>query len=175
LVAVSKQILKNGVEYQGSAIDYLDAVDSSMYKSFMKIGEEMHKNGYRGAVGIDYIVTTENKILPCECNARVNASFYPYELRQRLFENGIDFPIVYSLKTPIKNCDSFSAFSKEPGISNMLYKGDTQSGILPYNVSTIPFGEVSFIALAKSHDEAKILSRKFKNMINALNEKTKSA
>jgi hypothetical protein len=175
LVAVSKQILKNGKEYSGSILDYNEAVNSKIYKTFIRLGEKMHQDSYRGPFGIDYLETADGNRLPCECNARVNGSFYPHELKQRLSEKGYDFPIVYSYKTSISNCDSFSSLINQSEVSDMLYKGDKVSGIIPYNVSTIPYGEITFATVAKSHDEAKSLTRKFKNLIMAINEKKKVA
>lgn len=170
LVAVSKQILKNGQEYVGSILDYSEAVDAKIYKSFMKMGEKMHQDGYRGPLGIDFLETKDGKKLPCECNARVNGSFYPHELKLRLAESGNDFPMVYTYKMSIKNCEGFSSLIKNPNVSNSLYSGNGNSGILPYNVSTIPYGEITFATLAKSHDEGKSLTRKFKNLILSINE-----
>jgi hypothetical protein len=165
LVAVSSQILKDGKAYSGSTIDYEAAVDKKIYDPFMKLGKKMHEDGYRGPFGIDFIETTDGRKMPCECNARINGSFYPHELRQSLSRKGIEFNTVYAIVSDDLKFKSFTELMRNDKASNMLYQGGKESGIVPFNVSSMDDGKMYFVVLSNSHEEAKKISREFKNLL----------
>jgi hypothetical protein len=165
LVAVSSQILKNGTSYAGSIIDYELAVDKKIYDSFMKLGKKMHSDGYVGPFGIDFIETADGRKMPCECNARINGSFYPHELRQNLSRKGIEFNTVYSIGADDVKFKNFTELTENQKVSDMLYRGGKAGGIVPFNVSSLSDGKLYFVVLSNSHDEAKKISREFKNLL----------
>lgn len=168
LIAVSSQILQNGTEYAGSIIDYERSVDKKIYDSFIQLGEKMHADGYRGPFGIDFIETTDGKKMPCECNARINGSFYPHELRQNLSRRNIEFNTVYSIVTDDVFYKSFSELLRNKKAQDLIYKGGTKGGIFPFNVGALNEGRAYFIALSNNHDEAKKMTRAFKNILRKI-------
>ena len=49
-----------------------------------RLGAWLHEQGYRGMVGIDYIVTVDGEVYVVEINPRVNTSSFPLLLSERL-------------------------------------------------------------------------------------------
>lgn len=166
LAAVSSQVLLNGIEYNGSIINYEKSVDKAVYDSFIKLGTKMHKDGYRGPFGIDYIYTKDGDIMPCECNARVNGSFYPHELRQNLLRKGHTFNYIVTSNIKVPQYNTFSGLVQNKGVTNLLYKGTDKPGILPYNVTSLTGGKLYYVILANNAEEAKRLSTGLKKALS---------
>ncbi len=111
-----------------------------------KIAKHMAEFGYRGVLGIDYIVTDEG-IFPVENNARFNGSSYV-----RLIVNNIEnlaIPIEYwkFIKINTLPC-SFSELTQR--IANVLYDGKKINSVFPYNCHELPStGDFAVILLAE--------------------------
>jgi hypothetical protein len=115
----------------------------------LKIAKHMAESGFKGVLGIDYIVTDEG-IFPVENNARFNGSTYV-----RLIVNNINSienlttPIEYwkFIKIKTRPC-SFSELAQR--IEKVLYDGKRINSVFPFNCKDLPtIGDFAVILLAE--------------------------
>jgi hypothetical protein len=112
----------------------------------LKIVEHMSQYGYRGVLGIDYIVTDEN-LYPVENNARFNASSYPWLITDRIRQviPSIDYWKFIKIRT--EPC-TFSELTDR--IHDILYDGEKVNSVLPYNCRALRVsGAFSVLLLAE--------------------------
>lgn len=126
-----------------------------------KIAKHMAEFGYRGVLGIDYIVTDEG-IFPIENNARFNGSTYV-----RLIINNIEkltTPNEYWKFIKIKTLPcSFLELTRR--IENILYDGKKINSVFPYNCDALPLtGDFSVILLAEDLNHLIQLEQLLKEM-----------
>ncbi|HID68913.1 MAG TPA: hypothetical protein EYP35_00265 [Desulfobacterales bacterium] len=129
-----------------------------------KIAKHMAKFGYRGVLGIDYIVTDEG-IFPIENNARFNGSSYA-----RLIVNNINNignltpPIGYWKFIKIKTLPC-SFFELTQTIDNVVYDGKKINSVFPFNCNTLPLtGDFAVILLAEDLNHLIHLEQLLKEM-----------
>lgn len=167
ILAQTSQLLDGNLMYLGNVIKYNKHINSKLYSYVKTISKSMIKDGYSGPFGIDFIKTQDNRYLPVECNARITGAFYPHELRQRILENGHRFNIAMSFTQKSKSYNSFKEFESNKEISNLLYKGDNQSGLVPFNVSMLQQGKFQGIVLANTLEEAFTIKNRISKLISS--------
>jgi hypothetical protein len=112
----------------------------------LKIVQHMSQYGYRGVLGIDYIVTDEN-VYPVENNARVNASSYAWLTTDKIKKviPSIDYWKLIKIKT--EPC-TFPELADR--IHDILYDGEKVNSVLPYNSWALSIsGAFSVLLLAE--------------------------
>jgi hypothetical protein len=127
----------------------------------LRIAKHMAEYGYRGVLGIDYVVTDEG-IFPVENNARFNGSSYV-----RLIINNIEkfkIPVAYwkfiKIKTP--PCSFFELTQR---IANVLYDGEKTNSVFPFNCNALPLtGDFAVILLAEDLNHLIYLEQLLKEM-----------
>lgn len=134
-LGLADQICENGMVHIGTkncprpssrVSDYITETSRS-------IVDHMSTSGYKGVLGIDYIVTGEG-IFPVENNARFNGSTYVRIIVDQIAR--IHFPVACwkFIKITIEPC-SFSSLIERLG--RLLYDGHRLNSVFPYNCNAI--------------------------------------
>ncbi len=129
----------------------------------LKIAKHMVEFGYRGVLGIDYIVTDEG-IFPVENNARFNGSSYARLIIDNI-EN-LTTPIEYWKFIKIKTLPC-SFFELTQRIENVLYDGKKINSVFPFNCNALPLtGDFTVILLAEDLNHLIYLEQLLKAKLN---------
>ncbi|NPE30901.1 hypothetical protein HNV12_23700 [Methanococcoides sp. SA1] len=119
-------------------------------KTSAKIVTNMAESGYRGVVGIDYIVSDEG-IFPVENNARFNGSSYVSMIVDNIEELRSPIPYWKFIKIKTAAC-SFLELTER--IGPVLYDGKKLNSVFPFSCDTLPLsGNFAVILLAENMDE----------------------
>ena len=147
-VGITDQVCEKGMVHVGT--QYGPPLSIRLHnlisQTSLKIVQHMAQYGYRGLLGIDYIVTEEN-IFPVENNARFNGSSYPWLITDKIRKiiPSIDYWKFIKIKT--KPC-SFPQLAKR--IHHILYDGEKVNSVLPYNCRSLDVnGAFSVLLLAE--------------------------
>ncbi len=84
LLGVSAQQMTESFAFGGNAYPSAMAHNQDLLDQSMRIAEWMRGQGYRGMVGIDFIVTVDGGVFIVEINPRVNTSTFPLLMSKRL-------------------------------------------------------------------------------------------
>ncbi len=125
LLGVSAQQMTESFAFGGN--DYPSELTNSaeLIKQSTKPAHWLQAQGYRGLVGLDFIVTTDLDIYIVEINPRVNTSSFPLMLSKHLGSPA------FKLMTGIRvNPDDLGAYLN-PASSSDLFDADTNSGYIP--------------------------------------------
>ena len=115
--------------------------------------------GYRGVVGIDYIVSDEG-IFPVENNARFNGSSYVSMIVDNIEELTSPIPYWKFIKTKAPAC-SFLELTER--IETVLYDGKKLNSVFPYNCNALPLtGDLAVVLLAENMDRIFYLEESLK-------------
>lgn len=135
-LGVASQICENGMVHIGTqnCPPSSNRVSDYIMKTSGVIANHMADFGYKGVLGIDYIVTNDGGIFPIENNARFNGSTYVRLILDQLEK--IHFPTACwkFIKITIKPC-SFSELVTKLG--TLLYDGIKLNSVFPYNCNRI--------------------------------------
>ena len=127
----------------------------------LKIVNHMTGFGYRGVVGIDYIVSDEG-IFPVENNDRFNGSSYVSMIIDNLAELTSHIPYWKFIKTKAPAC-SFLELTEL--IKPVLYDGIKLNSVFPYNCNALPLtGNLAVVLLAENLDRIFYLEESLKEM-----------
>ncbi len=136
-------------------------IHDSITQTSLRIAEHMAEFGYRGVLGIDYIVTDEG-IFPIENNARFNGSSYVRLIIDNI-EN-VTTPIEYWKFIKIKTMPC-SFFELTQRIGNVLFDGKKVNSVFPYNCNALPLtGDFAVILLAEDLNHLVSLEQLLKEM-----------
>ena len=84
LLGVSDQQMTVSFAFGGNAHPSSMGRDPGLLEQGARLGAWLHGRGYRGMVGIDFIVTVDGEVYVVEINPRVNTSSFPLLLSGRL-------------------------------------------------------------------------------------------
>jgi ATP-grasp domain len=124
MLGVSAQQMTESFAFGGN--DYPSELSRSaeLIEQSTRTAQRLQAQGYRGFVGLDFIVTTDQRIYIVEINPRVNTSSFPLMLSNRLA-----IP-AFKLMTGIRvNPEEIGEFLRPT--SAELYSTDTNSGFIP--------------------------------------------
>jgi len=157
------QICERGMVHIGTLKGEDSSPDILNYitETSLKIVNHMAGFGYRGVVGIDYIVSNEG-IFPVENNARFNGSSYVSMIVDNVeeFISLIPYWKFIKIKTPA--C-TFLELTRR--IEPILYNGRKLNSVFPYNCDTLPItGNFAVVLLAENMDRIIYLEKSLKEM-----------
>jgi len=134
-LGLADQICENGMVHIGTQNCPRPAKRVSDYimETSRTIVDHMAAFGYKGVLGIDYIVTGEG-IFPVENNARFNGSTYVRLIIDQLEKNDFSATCWKFIKIKVKPC-SFSELIEKLG--PLLYDGNKLNSVFPYNCNSI--------------------------------------
>ena len=147
-IGVTDQVCEKGMVHIGTqhGPPISKRVHELISQTSLKIVQHMSQHGYRGVLGIDYIVTDKN-VYPVENNARFNGSTYPWLITDKIRKviPTIDYWKFIKIKT--KPC-TFAELAER--IHDILYDGEKVNSVLPYNCSSLrASGTFSILLLAE--------------------------
>jgi len=155
-IGVTDQVFEQGMVHIGS--QHGPSISKRLHQlisqTSLKIVQHMSQYGYRGVLGIDYIVTDEN-VYPVENNARFNGSTYPWLITDKIRKviPSIDYWKFIKIKT--QPC-TFPELAD--CIYDILYDGKKVNSVLPYNCRSLSVsGAFSVLLLAEDLNHLKYL------------------
>ncbi|WP_342304836.1 hypothetical protein [Methanolobus sp. ZRKC5] len=157
------QICERGMVHIGTLKGENPSPDILNYiaKSSAKIVNNMAEFGYRGVVGIDYIVSDDG-IFPVENNARFNISSYAGMIVDNIEEFIPSIPYWKLIKIKTAAC-SFLELTER--IEPVLYDGKKLNSVFPFSCDTLPSsGDFAVIILAENMDEIYNMEESLKEM-----------
>jgi hypothetical protein len=144
---ITAQLFK-GLEHAGNLKGqyFSHRVFDGITRTSEKIVKAMAEEGYRGIVGIDYIVADEG-IFPIENNARLNGSTFAIGIVEKLSRRTKDINVWKFYRTEITPC-SFSDLRSRLG--ELLYDGSSVNSVFPFDADSLnTSGAVTFLMLAE--------------------------
>jgi len=120
-----------GQYFSSRVIEYITQIST-------KIAHHMAELGYRGVMGIDYIVSQDG-IFPIENNARMNGSSFTIAIEQALEPRHGEIPCWKFFKAKTKPC-SFKELCRR--MEPVLYDGRGINAVFPYDCDTVPHNGV---------------------------------
>lgn len=151
-LGIRRQICERGMVHVGTLHGEKNSQDLLDYisKTSLKIVRHMARSGYRGVVGIDYIVT-ENGIFPIENNARFNGSSHVSMIVDNI-EAKLKSPVPFWKFIKIKTLPcSFSDLTKR--MESMLYDGRKSNCVFPFNCNALSMsGDFAVVLLGGNMD-----------------------
>ena len=163
-IGMRDQICERGMVYIGTLKGNLpnQIAEETIYDISLKIVGQMAGSGYRGVIGIDYIIT-DKSIYPIENNARFNGSSYAGMIVENMEEKlKITLPYWKFIKTKTRPC-SFLELTKRMG--SILYDGKKINCVFPYDCKALStFGNFAVLLLAENLDQIIFLENALKKM-----------
>jgi len=157
------QICERGMVHIGTLKGEKTSPDVLNYitETSMKIVNNMAEFGYRGVVGIDYIVSDEG-IFPVENNARFNGSSYVSMIVDNIEKLTSPIPCWKFIKIKTAAC-TFPELTER--IKPVLYDGNKLNSVFPFNCNSLPVtGDFAVILLAQNLDQIIYLEESLKRM-----------
>lgn len=134
-LGLADQVCENGMVHIGTQNfpRPSNRVSEYIIEKSCTIVDHMAASGYKGVLGIDYIVTDDG-IFPVENNARFNGSTYVRLILDQLEKNNFFAQCWKFIKITIKPC-SFAELRENLG--PLLYDGHKLNSVFPYNCNAI--------------------------------------
>ncbi len=163
-IGMREQICERGMVYIGTLKGKLpnQITEETIYDISQKIVGQMARSGYRGVIGIDYIITDKG-IYPIETNARFNGSTYAGMIVENI-EEKLKIPVPYwkFIKTKTLQC-SFPELIKR--MESILYDGKKINCVFPYDCKALStFGNFAVLLLTENLDQIIFLENSLKKM-----------
>jgi len=162
-LGIREQICERGIVHIGTLKGEKTSPDVSNYiiDTSLKIVSNMAESGYKGLVGIDYIVSDED-IFPVENNARFNGSSYVSMIVDKIEKLTSPIPYWKFIKIKAAAC-SFLEITER--IKSVLYDGNKLNSVFPFNCDELPeTGNFDVILLAQNLDQILYLEESLKEM-----------
>jgi len=162
-LGMQDQICERGMVHIGTLKEAKTSPDIFNYitKTSVKIVNNMAEFGYRGVVGIDYIVSDDG-IFPVENNARFNGSSYVSMIVDNIEELISPIPYWKFIKIKTSAC-SFIELTER--IEPVLYDGKKLNSVFPFSCDTLPLsGDFAVILLAENIGEIFNMEESLKEM-----------
>lgn len=169
-----KEQLLNETVYTGSLIpprlpkETIEQIEKSGYL----VGKELFKEGFRGVLGVDAFVTSENVVIPViEINARFTLSTYISFLNEKFLKK-----VLYSFyeKIMLRDNVSFEVVKNMLADSNLEYDIKQGKGVFCYVSETIKDskdrhnGRFFAVVIADSYEEAFILKEQTNRLLEEI-------
>ncbi len=172
LITISDQLLeKDQVSHQGnifpSQIDKSFDVKERIEELSLGLCEYLQKRKFYGLVGIDYLITQDDKIYSTEINARLNASTFAALIAERLF--GLDNIIwkTFSLKGIPLSFEELFNHSE-----NIFISPKNKFGVFPIDVGILKsVGEGQFMVIGLTIEKVDDCIDKIKRIYEDLSKR----
>lgn len=150
-LGLADQICEKGMVHVGtqSCQQPANRIFDYVMETSRTVVEHMAAAGYKGVLGIDYIVTNDG-IFPVENNARFNGSTFVRLILDQLEKIHFFTACWKFIKITIKPC-SFSELTERLG--SLLYDGNKPNSVFPYNCNAIELnGSFAIILFAEDNN-----------------------
>ena len=118
---------------------FSERISNYIQSTSLKIVQNMATHGYRGVLGIDYIVTAQG-IFPIENNARLNGSSFTMAIIDNIERVTGKRPACWKFFKAQTDLSSFNDLRKK--LAPILYDGTSINAVFPYDCDTIPINGV---------------------------------
>ena len=146
-IGMTDQVLAPGFRHHGNSYPCLSAAREEMQRMALLLAQELHREGYRGIVGVDFIELESGRVLPVEANARANtSSFALCALADHLADRSVRLRLAYGI--PAKVGLRFNDLRAWLGRDLFSFQ---DGGVMPYNLSCLEWGK--FDAVFVGEDE----------------------
>ena len=162
-LGIREQICERGIVHIGTLKGEKTSPDVSNYiiDTSLKIVNNMAESGYKGLVGIDYIVSDEG-IFPVENNARFNGSTYVSMIVDNIEKLTAPIPYWKFIKIKTAPC-SFLELTERT--KSVLYNGNKLNSVFPFNCDELPeTGNFAVILIAENLNQIFNLEKSLKEM-----------
>jgi len=159
-LGISDQHMTPSLAFGGNDYPSPHAQHPDLLLQSQRITHWLHKKGYRGIVGIDFVITTENKAYIVEINPRVNTSTFPLHLAQRLGRSA--FRLMTGLQT--QTVTDFDQLVDGVG-TDLLYDPLRGSGMIPLTVPNATTPTLDAMIFADDHTTITKLSNQLNNRL----------
>jgi len=162
-LGIRDQICERGMVHIGTLKGEKTSPNISNYitDTSLKIVNNMAESGYKGLVGIDYIVSDEG-IFPVENNARFNGSSYVSMILDNIEKLTSPIPYWKFIKIKTAAC-SFLEITER--IKSVLYDGNKLYSVFPFNCDQLPeTGNFAVILIAENLNQIFNLEESLKEM-----------
>ncbi|MFW2367725.1 MAG: hypothetical protein ACN4GW_15015 [Desulforhopalus sp.] len=162
-LGVADQICENGMVHIGtqSCQRPSNRVSDYISETSQTIVDHMSISGYKGVLGIDYVVTDEG-IFPVENNARFNGSTYVRLILDQLEKNHFFAACWKFLKIKIKPCSISELLER---LGPLLYDGNKLNSVFPYNCNAFESnGFFAIILLSEDYNHLVHLEQSLRKM-----------
>jgi hypothetical protein len=162
LIGVSAQHMTQSFAFGGNDFPSPVANNPVLLDQSKRVARWLNSNGYRGIVGIDFILTANNEVFIVEINPRVNTSTFPLYLTKRLGR------AAFRLITGIE-CEGVNGFNHLVEVvgKDLLYCSNRRKGLVPLMV---PDNERPILDAMVFADDLQTVNKIF----DALNHRVKS-
>ena len=145
-LGISDQHMTPSLAFGGNQYPSPHAQHPDLLNQSNRIAHWLHKAGYRGIVGIDFVITTESQAYIVEINPRINTSTFPLLLAQRL--NRSAFRLMTGLQT--QAVTDFDQLVNVFG-TDLLYNPSHGSGMIPLTVPNASTPALDAMIFADDH------------------------
>ena len=162
-IGMRSQICEEGMVHIGTLSGEKISSDVLTYitEASLKIVNNMAEQGYRGIIGIDYIVSDEG-IFPVENNARFNGSSYVSMIVDNIEKLTSPIPYWKFIKVKTSAC-TFPELTER--IKPVLYDGNKLPSVFPFNCDALAeTGNFVVILLAENLNQIFNLEESLKEM-----------
>lgn len=160
---VTDQLLDTDLNHFGNRYPSDTNQKETVTKYSDKICLHLQKLGYRGFLGIDFIVTDKNQVFPIEINARANTSSYAVKAMKKLFpEKYRDKFFLIKNGISVNKKIDFDELKNIIGTKNIFYK---DQGVLPYNTGCLKWGKFDALIIGDSRWETDQMLQNMNNNI----------
>lgn len=166
---------EHGTSYQGAIYPAPDSVHAQIDAIVRRVAMYYHAQGFRGSMGVDFIVLTNGQVMPTEVNARRLGTTHPYTAVKWLTgakRDSADGRLKLADGTPIYSVnqwlraegDQLASLSQEQFFdrlaqAGLLWNAERRSGIIPQITSGLAQNFVELTAVATSAAAAKELQQ----------------
>jgi hypothetical protein len=147
-LGITDQICERGMVHVGTQYGLPQSARLNKYisQTSHKVVQHMSEYGYRGVLGIDYIVTADG-LFPVENNARFNGSTYVRLIVENIEKKGEMVNFWKFIKIKTNPCSFLDLVDR---LQDILYDGTKQNSVFPYNCNALAnTGDFAVILLAE--------------------------
>ncbi len=161
LLGISAQQMTESFAFGGNNFPSPLSNNQSILDQSQETAQWLQTQGYRGLVGFDFIVTTNQEVYIVEINPRVNTSTFPLILSHHL---GVEaFKLMTGLPTQTVGFDELQSLIG----SELLYDQHRKDGIIPLMIPTKDRPVCDVMVFANTRDETEVIADRLDNRLGA--------
>lgn len=131
LVGASEQRLADGIHHTGNGFPLRDPAASEVLRQGHALAYTLWDAGYRGFLGVDFVVTTLGGVVAIEVNPRLNtSSFGLLTLAERALDGDPPGALISLSAVPVPGVEDFAGFRERLG-DGALLTPDGAAGLFP--------------------------------------------
>lgn len=168
LFAETAQVMTPALEHTGNMFDRIDDAETrdELIRQGSALALEAASLGYRGVMGVDFVVTRENKVYAVEINARHNTSTHAAWFLNRFYSGGDPYAMIEPGKAAYLRLDSrrdLRAMEWIELLGDDVFDPDSGAGVMPYDTG----GEFCAVIAGRDTEERRRLIGRVRSLCGA--------